>query len=101
MRGPLHSTAVFVDTFEPVCGLPGGVFFLTHAHTDHMTGLHRLWRLGKLHCSRVTADFLVAKRMCVPDIIRAHDLDTHESTTNQQSEVGRQRIDKKRGHGEA
>ena len=76
MRGPLHGTAIFVDTFQPVRGLPGGVFFLTHAHTDHMTGLHRLWRAGKLHCSRMTADFLVAKRMCVPDIIRAHDLDT-------------------------
>ena len=66
----------FVDTFHRVTGLPGGVFFLTHAHTDHMSGLGRSWRVGKLHCSRMTSAFLIAKQMCVPDMIRAHDLDT-------------------------
>ena len=75
-RGPLYGTAVFVDTFHRVPWLPGGVFFLTHAHTDHMSGLGRSWRVGKLHCSRMTSAFLIARQMCVPDIIRAHDLDT-------------------------
>ena len=75
-RGPLHGTAVFVDTFHRVPWLPGGVFFLTHAHTDHMSGLGRSWRVGKLHCSRMTSAFLIARQMCVSDIIRAHDLDT-------------------------
>ena len=73
-RGPLYGTAVFVDTFHRVPWLPGGVFFLTHAHTDHMSGLGRSWRVGKLHCSRMTSAFLIARQMCVPDIIRAHDL---------------------------
>ena len=56
--------------------LQGGVFFLTLAHTDHMSGLGSSWRVGRLHCSRMTSAFLLARQMCVPDIIRAHDLDT-------------------------
>ena len=74
--GRLDGTAIFVDTFRRAPWLPGGEFFLTHAHTDHMNGLGPSWRCGKLHCSMMTSAFLIAKNMCAPEVIRAHDLNT-------------------------
>ena len=55
MQGPLEGTAIFIDTFTVPRWSPGGVFFLTHAHSDHMKGLNPQWRAGKIHLSTTTA----------------------------------------------
>ena len=50
---------VVVDTFaafsQPV------LYFLTHAHTDHLTGLKRGWDRGVIHCTAITRDLVVRK----------------------------------------
>jgi DNA cross-link repair 1A protein len=34
-------------------------YFLTHAHADHTTGLHKSWLGGTIHCTTVTARLVV------------------------------------------
>lgn len=36
----------------------GLLFFLSHAHEDHLKGLHARWSRGKIYCSEVTARLL-------------------------------------------
>src|SRR5690606_9032338 len=37
------------------------VFFLTHMHGDHYTGLHPAWNRGPIYCTEVTARLAGAK----------------------------------------
>ncbi|WPT16117.1 DNA ligase 6 [Picochlorum sp. SENEW3] len=56
---------ILVDAFSYVNKLPESfyeknnvLFFLTHAHSDHYTGLRDSWSAGKVYCSNVTGDLL-------------------------------------------
>lgn len=56
---------ILVDAFSHANKLPESFydknnvfFFLTHAHSDHYTGLRESWSLGRVYCSKVTGDLL-------------------------------------------
>ena len=71
MQDPLTNTSIFIICFERA----GGVYFLTHAHTDHMRGLHHGWRYGKLYCSKVSADILLNRGVVRASLLHARDLE--------------------------
>lgn len=52
----LSDALVAVDTFHH--SEPGVLFFCTHAHGDHLTGLCASWNKGLVYCSSVTARLL-------------------------------------------
>ena len=65
--------AIFVDVFHrPARG--GGVYVLTHAHSDHMHGLCHNWRAGLLHCTPTTAQLLTSK-FDISAVLRIHCLE--------------------------
>ena len=64
-------TKIWVDFFSK----PGGVYFCTHAHADHLRGLTVSWRHGLLHCTRHTASYLIAKTRLQSQILRVHELE--------------------------
>ena len=71
-KAPLPgSRGIYVDVFTAECG----VFFLTHAHADHMQGLHATWNRGLIHCSHLTAKFLTRRKACSSRILRPHALE--------------------------
>ena len=74
---PVPSTSLFVDHFQLSDSTsrlhPGAVFFLTHCHSDHMTGLSPYWKLGELHTSTGTAPFLHRKFGRLP--LKTHPVD--------------------------
>ena len=74
---PIPGTAISIDDFCRLPGLPGQTFILTHAHTDHMRGLTKgcQWRLGLLHCSLETASLLRLRGMVSPSVLRVHRCD--------------------------
>lgn len=58
----LPNTPFVVDNFcLPSSGVPGfqPIFILSHAHTDHLAGLHRDWNAGRIVCSVVTKALIV------------------------------------------
>jgi len=55
VRYPGYS--ISVDTFHEQTTH----YFLTHAHADHLCGLHRDWRRGPIHCDRKTKRLLMLK----------------------------------------
>ena len=72
-HGNIPGTSIFVDVFpQPLLG--GGVYVLTHAHSDHMAGLSKGWRHGFIHCTKPTADLLTS-RFGMSSILRIHCLD--------------------------
>ena len=72
-HGHIPGTSIFVDVFPlPLRG--GGVYVLTHAHSDHMAGLDRGWRNGLLHCTKDTAQLLTF-RFGISSILRIHSLE--------------------------
>ena len=67
-------TAIFVDVFHrPARG--GGVYVLTHAHSDHMQGLCHNWRAGLLFCTPTTAQLLTSKFDDISAVLRIHCLE--------------------------
>jgi DNA cross-link repair 1B protein len=68
----LPHTPFHVDEF---C-LPAGVapayqpvFFLTHAHTDHLQGLRKDWTAGPLYASAVTKSLILQKFGMSPAVV--------------------------------
>lgn len=53
------------DTFSH--GESNSVFFLTHIHGDHLTGLHTGWAKGPLYCTATSARFL-KKTFAIPSM---------------------------------
>ena len=51
-----------VTTFQPL-------FFLTHAHKDHVSGLRKDWNAGKLYCSAVTRALILHEFGLAPDVV--------------------------------
>ena len=55
-------TNVLVDGFrhkiDAVDDWKQRLFFLTHWHSDHYSGLHASWSYGRIICSAVTARLL-------------------------------------------
>ena len=71
--GPILGTSsLFVDVFAGryVESCAGEEFFSSHCHTDHMQGLSGAWRLGKIHCSELSARLLSLKFGFTPDLQR-------------------------------
>eukprot|EP00887_Chlorella_sp_A99_P001128 scaffold14.g1128.t1 len=68
-------TAFIVDGFRfpsPNCR----AYFLTHAHSDHTTGLSRAWDAGPVYCSAVTARILQHDMGIPRDRLHVLPLDT-------------------------
>lgn len=63
MIGRLGNTTLVVDNFTlPPAGVSfQPLFFLTHAHADHLTGLRPGWAVGRLFCSAVTKALIVSR----------------------------------------
>ena len=57
LPGPLSHAPFKVDDFSKGASL----YFLTHAHTDHLYGLSDNWRHGKLYCTQITKQLLLLK----------------------------------------
>ncbi|CAJ1405051.1 unnamed protein product [Effrenium voratum] len=55
----LEEAPIAVDSFDHPD--PGLIFFCSHAHEDHLKGLHNSWRRGPLFTSPVTAQLLRLK----------------------------------------
>lgn len=51
-------------------------YFLTHAHSDHTTGLTSSWDAGPIYCSPITARILRHDFRIRPDRLRVLDLDS-------------------------
>ena len=51
---------VLVDAFGYASLAPkdSAFFFLTHAHSDHYTGLKSSWNFGKIYCSEITSKLI-------------------------------------------
>ena len=72
-HGNIPGTSIFVDVFpQPLRG--GGVYVLTHAHSDHMAGLRKGWKIGFIHCTKGTAQLLTF-RFGISSILRIHCLE--------------------------
>ena len=82
MQSPLPNTSIFIDSFARVAGV-AGVYFLTHAHTDHTRGLSRGWRNGLLYCSKISADILVYRGIVSPSVLRVRHLEQPFEITDQ------------------
>jgi len=56
----LPGTNIVVDGFKYTSRLesPHYIFFLTHYHSDHYSGLSNTWSRGPIYCSQKTADLL-------------------------------------------
>jgi len=54
-------TGVIVDGFKiPPSGSNGvGIYFLTHFHSDHYSGLHNRWAWGRIYCTEITKALVV------------------------------------------
>lgn len=68
-------TRFIVDGFRflsPACRR----YFLTHAHSDHTTGLTRSFDAGLIYCSPVTGALLVHDMGLSPTVVRPLELDT-------------------------
>lgn len=73
----IPNSPIAVDIWQKREGIR--LYFLSHMHAgtyeidlvllccaDHTNGLHRCWNYGKLYCSRVTRDLLLAK-FCIDE----------------------------------
>jgi mRNA degradation ribonuclease J1/J2 len=63
-----------VDNF----GNDAAVFFLSHAHTDHMTGLAHGWARGPLYTTEQTRLLLLQRFRIDPNLV--HVLTPYEET---------------------
>ena len=69
----IPSTSIFVDVFHlPLRG--GGVYVLTHAHSDHMARLRSGWIICLIHRTQPTAHLLTF-RFGISAILRIHCLE--------------------------
>jgi len=57
LPGPLSHAPFRVDDFSK----GALVYFLTHAHTDHLRGLRDTWREGRIYCTEVTKQLILLK----------------------------------------
>lgn len=57
---PVNNTcALLVDAFSYAAKASGQVmYFLTHAHADHYTGIRSNWNAGPIYCSEVTGSLV-------------------------------------------
>lgn len=55
----LPGVPIAVDDSREGLGL--SAYLLTHMHTDHLKGLHDGWSAGKIYCTPVTRDLLLAR----------------------------------------
>ncbi|KAH7616567.1 putative DNA ligase 6 [Nannochloris sp. 'desiccata'] len=77
-----NAAILLVDGFNYTSKIPEGTdttFFLTHAHSDHYTGIRADWNAGKIYCSEVTAN-LVGHILGVPPT-QFHSLPLNKPTT--------------------
>nr|PIM01657.1 DNA repair metallo-beta-lactamase [Toxoplasma gondii COUG] len=72
---PETEPLVLVDTFRKV---PKGsfVFFLSHFHADHYSGLSSSWSRGVVYCSVLTARLIITFLRVNKALVRGLDLDT-------------------------
>ena len=71
MQAPVaRGTGIWVDHFAA----PGGVYVLTHFHSDHYRGLGEFWRHGLVHCSHITAKLLKRRGWCTSCVV-PHNVD--------------------------
>jgi DNA cross-link repair 1B protein len=76
------------DRPRPLAHYPESIYFLTHAHTDHLIGLNSTWARGDIYCSHVTAALLrvrfgaqMLRRVRPLDLDRAHTI-TYQAQTH-------------------
>jgi DNA cross-link repair 1B protein len=55
----IPNTTIAVDNFEYKKGYH--VYFLSHFHTDHTSGLNSKWNNGTIYCSQITKDLIINK----------------------------------------
>nr|CEL68425.1 TPA: DNA repair metallo-beta-lactamase [Neospora caninum Liverpool] len=72
---PETEPVILVDTFKKV---PRGsfVFFLSHFHADHYSGLSSSWSRGTVYCSVVTARLITTILRVNGALVRGLDLNT-------------------------
>lgn len=64
VRVPPHKLLPFgilVDGFKYAEASNAKVYFLTHAHSDHTTGLKDNWNLGPIYCSEITSRLVACR----------------------------------------
>ena len=57
----LPNTPFCVDSFHGGDTSYHPIFFLTHAHADHLAGLGPQWAAGRLYCTAITKALIVRK----------------------------------------
>ncbi|KAJ3050302.1 hypothetical protein HK097_008742 [Rhizophlyctis rosea] len=50
---------------------PAYVYFLSHFHADHYTGINKNWPSGAIHCSQITARLLISQLEVPPELVVA------------------------------
>jgi Cft2 family RNA processing exonuclease len=45
------------------------VYFLTHFHYDHLTGLHPTWNYGTIYASKITRNLLIDRYPAMKDMV--------------------------------
>ena len=72
----LSFTNVVVDEFGYGKGTENKfIYFLTHWHSDHYTGISNTWKRGKIYCSQVTRNLMLSKYPTLQPLITGLDLD--------------------------
>eukprot|EP00899_Mesostigma_viride_P009391 jgi/Mesvir1/18453/Mv14307-RA.1 len=75
-EAPAHKqvpgTRVIVDGFRhTLAKCPVPLYFLTHYHSDHYTGITENWNRGVIHCSPITARLVSTHLLFTPRLVRA------------------------------
>lgn len=70
----IPGTNFTVDGFRH-CSSDVHAYFLSHAHSDHYTGLTENWNQGLIHCSPVTAKLVVHLLGIKPDFLKPLTMD--------------------------
>lgn len=70
----LDGTQIAVDSF----GHDALLFFCSHAHEDHLQGLHGAWSRGLVYCSETTARILSSRWPSLAGRLRPLPLSTHQ-----------------------
>ena len=55
LPGPLSHSPINVDDFSK----GAAVYFLSHAHEDHLKGLRDNWNEGPIYCTEITKQLIL------------------------------------------
>jgi Cft2 family RNA processing exonuclease len=69
----IPGTKFLVDGFRH-CTPKCQHYFLTHAHSDHTTGLFKSWRAGTIYCTAVTARLLIEEQGLAQSVVHPVEL---------------------------